>query len=1099
MAATTPTSEALVARPHLVGRLSDALDHGGVLLVAPAGYGKTSVLAQTLATRTGPTVWISCTAAGDGDAGILLLALVERLREVAPGSADVLAERLEATLQRVDVAALARTLRSELEELVVEPVVVVLDDAEALDGSPEAVEVADILLHADPRALRLAVASRRPLAVRAAKLLAAGRVAQLGVRELAFSDDECGEILRRRSGRASTTEEVDAVMASTEGWPLGVVLSAVAPGHAGTSPHAGHEAVFAFLDEEVLGALDDELRRDVLDAAVAPDLNEPMLQALELPADLPARAQRVGLVLRRFHDQGTRWAFHPLVREFLFARLTTERSPAELRALHARTAASLAAAGREREAVEHWLDAGYWRAALAAAVHLGPELQRMAPETIRTWLARLPPEGRDDPGAQLMLGQLEWSSGRHERAIAPLRAAVAGYDERIELAPAWLARWILCDALFTTGGFDEILRLTEGWDDPALTGMAAPAGVAWYSSFVLLSRGRLDLAAPLLERLRADLVLAPVMRHLDRIFMAYREMTRGRVEAGLDLIAAAIEELEDFDPGSGAWYALMSEALLHEDCGQRDEALQTWERLADEAERAGLVFAVNAARWARAFLYAERGDLSSAEAELHRAGVPAGGGWHDRSYYTASAAIALLRDEPAEAVAAAERALEVVRESGVMSFRVWTACDVAPVLVGAGAPQLARTALDATLQALDETVPHKVGRCPRARLLAVRAWVRSLEGDVGGADADLELAWAEAAGSEHHIVRREWARLEPLIVRALEDGRLDAVGVIGALQRAFPGGAVLVRFVDHSAPEVRRAALAAAISSGHPDALARLAASAADADPAVAAAAAAAQEALRRAPPPLMFRLLGGFGVRRATWDLDHDSWGRPLVARLVRFLVAHRDTPVTEDVLFDTFWPGKEPSAARRNLAVALSLARKALDVPGQAESVIQTDGRMHRLALRATDHVDADEFEAAASEALAATGAEARPLLERAEALWAGDPLPEERYTDWTFAWRERLTDRYMHVLAALTQSYATAGRTEDALRLARKSVELDPLNEAAQRELIASYARAGRRNHALRQFLACRRALIDELGIEPSQPTVDLHERVLAGTPV
>jgi DNA-binding SARP family transcriptional activator len=319
------------------------------------------------------------------------------------------------------------------------------------------------------------------------------------------------------------------------------------------------------------------------------------------------------------------------------------------------------------------------------------------------------------------------------------------------------------------------------------------------------------------------------------------------------------------------------------------------------------------------------------------------------------------------------------------------------------------------------------------------------------------------------------------------------------LQRAFPGGAVLVRFVDHSAPEVRRAALSAAISSGHPDALARLAAFTADPDPAVAAAAEAAQEALRRSPPPLTFRLLGGFGVRRASWELDHACWGRPLVARLVRFLLVHRDAPVIEDVLFETFWPDKEPGAARRNLAVALSLARKALDVPGQAESVIHTDGRMHRLALRPTDHVDADEFEAAATAALAATGPPARPLLEHAEALWTGDPLPEERYADWTFAWRERLTDRYTHALAALTQSYATAGRTEDAIRLARKSVELDPLNEAAQRELIASYARAGRRNHALRQFLSCRRALVDELGIEPSQATVDLHARVLAGAAV
>jgi DNA-binding SARP family transcriptional activator len=121
---------------------------------------------------------------------------------------------------------------------------------------------------------------------------------------------------------------------------------------------------------------------------------------------------------------------------------------------------------------------------------------------------------------------------------------------------------------------------------------------------------------------------------------------------------------------------------------------------------------------------------------------------------------------------------------------------------------------------------------------------------------------------------------------------------------------------------------------------------------------------------------------------------------------------------------------------------------------------------------------------------------MLERAERLWTGSPMPEERYAPWTFAWRERLNDRYTQVLAALSQTYAAAGRGDDAIRLARTWVELDPVNEAAQRELITGLARAGRRNQALRQFLACRRALVDELGIEPSATTVALQERVLAG---
>jgi DNA-binding SARP family transcriptional activator len=1091
------TAATFVERPRIVVGLRRALDKGGALLVAPAGYGKTSALQQTLAEGAGPVVWISCADTGGGDAGLLLQRLVERLRDVLPGSADVLAERLAATLQRVDVEAIARTLRAELEELVVEPVTLVLDDAEALD-SPDSLAVVETLLHSDPRTLRVALATRRPLALRTSRLVAAGRLTRLGAAELAFDSQECEEILRGRYGRDPTADEVGALMASTEGWPLGIALSEVAPGHAGTSPQAGRDTVFSFLDEEVLDELEDGVRRQILDSAQVAELTEEVMAALGLPADFPAAVQRAGLVLRASGDQGGSWTYHPLVREFLRARVARDRSPQELRDLHARVAGALAGSGREREAVAHWLEADEWAAAVASAVRLGVELQRLSPTTVRGWLDALPRTAWDHPAPQLLLGQLEWGSGRHDQSIDPLRAAVAGYDAGGDLASAWLARWILCDALFTTGGFDEIERIAEGWDDPALADLGPlPAGVAWYAAFVLLSRGRFKRADALLERLRADAVLAPIMRHFDTMFQAYRDLGRGRVEAGLDGLRATVAELEGHDPGNRSWYALATWALMQMDCGQHAEALRTWARLVGEAERAGLSFAASTGRWQRAFLYATAGDLTRAERELEAAGVPSGSGWHDRSFHNARAAIAVMRNDPEAAVAGAQRSRELVSPAS-LNFRVWNAAEVAPILVAAGAPQLAREGIDETLEALDAAFPGDSGRYSRARLLVLRGWLRSLDGDVAGSDADIALTWGQAQGCEHHILRAEWPRLEPLVTRALERRTLDAESVIGALEEAFPGGAALVQFLDHPRAEVRRAALPAAVGSGHPAALARLAQLGSDPDPGVAAAARAALERLPRNPPPLTFRVLGDFRVRRASWEVDTQSWGRPLVARLVRFLLVHRDTAVPEDALFEAFWPDMDPEKARRNLSVALSLARKALDAPGVQESVIHSDGRMHQLRLHPADRVDSEEFESAATAALRVGAApEALAMLERADELWAGLPLPGELYEPWSFAWRERLTDRYTHVLAALSQAYASAGRGEDAIRLARTWVDLDPLNEAAQRELIAGYARAGRRNQALRQFLACRRTLVDELGIEPSAATVALQERVLAGT--
>jgi DNA-binding SARP family transcriptional activator len=121
---------------------------------------------------------------------------------------------------------------------------------------------------------------------------------------------------------------------------------------------------------------------------------------------------------------------------------------------------------------------------------------------------------------------------------------------------------------------------------------------------------------------------------------------------------------------------------------------------------------------------------------------------------------------------------------------------------------------------------------------------------------------------------------------------------------------------------------------------------------------------------------------------------------------------------------------------------------------------------------------------------------LLERARSLWGGEPLPEERYSDWAAAYREGLADRYIAVLTALVQIHERGGDYAHATDAARELVQLDPLNEEGHRALMRAYARTGRRSHALRQYLECRRALIDSLGVEPAEETSRLQAGILAG---
>ena len=467
-------------------------------------------------------------------------------------------------------------------------------------------------------------------------------------------------------------------------------------------------------------------------------------------------------------------------------------------------------------------------------------------------------------------------------------------------------------------------------------------------------------------------------------------------------------------------------------------------------------------------------------------------GWGTWELDAARAAIAATRGDAREARAAAERAARELGDHVPWFDRMRGAAALAPALMRAGRPDRARAIVDATLAA-------RPPGFSAARLRMVLAWLLHEEGDERGSVAMLASAWEEAGDQARHLVRREWPRVEGALWAALAEEALDPAAAVGAVADALPGGAALAPFTRHPLPAVRRAAVMCALAAGHPEGIERLPEFERDSDPGVASAARAAGERLRRDPPALAFRLLGAFELRRGNWTAGEAEWKRRVAARLVRLLLCRSGGPVSEDELIEVFWPDKPVNAGRRSLQVAVSAARGVLDVPGAESSRVVAGDRAYRLALGPQDSVDAYEFERAAATALSATTPDRRAALLGAAALWGGEPLPEERYADWAIPWRERLVDRHAEVLAALIDEHAAAGELVAAADVARRLVEFDPVNEAAHRQLIVAYARAGKRGHALRQYLACRRALVAELGIEPGEETAALQRRVLAGEQV
>ena len=240
-----------MARPALVDRLSSVETPGVISVVAPAGYGKTTLLAQWAESWQPRVAWVSADHR-DNDPAVLLTYLATALDRVEPITPAVL-RTLAFTGAAITVVPLLASAIASMRQ----PVALVLDDAEAITN-PECIDTITELALSFPAGSRFAIASRDTVSLPAARLRAHGGIVEIGADDLAMSDREAAALLGG-AGVDAGAHDVDDLVQRTEGWPAGLYLAALAM-RAG-SPRA--EAGFSVTgDDRFVG---DYLRSELLD------------------------------------------------------------------------------------------------------------------------------------------------------------------------------------------------------------------------------------------------------------------------------------------------------------------------------------------------------------------------------------------------------------------------------------------------------------------------------------------------------------------------------------------------------------------------------------------------------------------------------------------------------------------------------------------------------------------------------------------------------------------------------------------------------------------------------------------------------------------
>ena len=344
-----------VRRSSLIERLARGGPRPIVSVVAPAGYGKTTLLSQW-AERNGQSfAWVSVDEA-DNDAKVLLSYVAEALDTVEPIDERVF-DALASPGSSVPGSVVPR-LGSAFSSMT-SPVVLVLDDVHVLHNS-ECRAALSVLADHVPGGSRLVLAGRAQPPLRIARLRAEGKILEIDPNDLSLTPDEASSLLRNVD-LTLAEEDVAELHRRTEGWPAGLYLAALYLREGGPFASAavsfggGDRLVSEYMESEFLARISGQQRAFLTRTAVLERMCGPLCEAvLEVGGSAAILADLAGanLLLVPLDRRGEWYRYHHLFRDMLLAEL--ERlEPGLIPVLRRRAAGWCVRNGLPEEALEY--------------------------------------------------------------------------------------------------------------------------------------------------------------------------------------------------------------------------------------------------------------------------------------------------------------------------------------------------------------------------------------------------------------------------------------------------------------------------------------------------------------------------------------------------------------------------------------------------------------------------------------------------------------------------------------------------------------------------------------------------------------------------
>ncbi len=592
-----------VLRPRLVNALRHVLDWPLTLVSAPAGFGKSTLVAQALVAAPAPCAWLTLDEY-DNDLGVFLDYLIAAIQTQFP-EACAQTQRLLRALQPPPVDTIVASLLNEIQAIAA-PFIVVLDDFHSLTD-PAINELFATLLRALPTSLHLVVITQVDPGWPLARLAGRGQVLEIRATDLRFRFDEARAFLETATGRPLPADTVTFLVEHTEGWIVALRLAALSlvsePDRAAhlrdLKPPEDH-FVPRFLVHEVLARQSPVVRDFLLRTCILDRLSAPLCAALLAPSverptseSIAAWLRDTNLFIVPLGEAGGWYRYHHLFRDLLRREMAMQWDAERIANLHRQASDWYAANGLAEEALRHALAAGDsqhaaeivgsqvhaylnhedWRGVERSLSLLPDHVIRQRPSLLlaRAWVAGMRQDGHSIApllaAASAMAADSESVLSQDERTVA--RAELAALQ-------AYALWWGEGQAQVALDSAREALAgLPRGYAFARSIGLHVK-GLATYAS------GRPAEGIEMLRRSVDDPDEPPVVK--TRLLLALVTIYRvaGPLYELQDTIDLHLKTADEHDLHASRLWARYVRGSLHYERNELDEAVKQFEAAAEQ-------------------------------------------------------------------------------------------------------------------------------------------------------------------------------------------------------------------------------------------------------------------------------------------------------------------------------------------------------------------------------------------------------------------------------------------------------------------------------------------------------------------------------------